>query len=81
MDQTRRFDCGSKADCSLKYTEDVRLADIVSNRSYRYLNNISWEMECFRRRPNQEYNDDYNLFKEKLVARIPKISTPSGNNP
>ena len=39
MDQTRRLDCGSKADCSLKYTEDVRLADAVSNVSYRYLNN------------------------------------------
>ena len=25
--------------------------------------------------------DDYNLFKEKLMARIPKISTPSGNIP
>jgi hypothetical protein len=26
-------------------------------------------------------NDDYNLFKEKLMARIPKISTPLGNIP
>jgi hypothetical protein len=25
--------------------------------------------------------DDYNLFKEKLMARIPKISTPLGNIP
>ena len=23
-------------------------------------------------------DDDYNLFKGKLMARIPKISTPSG---
>ena len=26
-------------------------------------------------------DDDYNLFKEKLVARIPKISIPLGNIP
>ena len=26
-------------------------------------------------------NDDYNLFKEKLMARIPKMSTPLGNIP
>ena len=46
MDQTRRLDCGSKVDCSLKYTEDLRLADVVSNVRYRYLNNVSWEIEC-----------------------------------
>ena len=28
-----------------------------------------------------EHDDDYNLFKEKLMARIPKISTPLGNIP
>ena len=39
MDQTRRLDCGSKADCRLKYTADLRFADAVSNVSYRYLNN------------------------------------------
>jgi hypothetical protein len=27
------------------------------------------------------HDDDYNLFKEKLMARIPKISTPLGNIP
>ena len=26
-------------------------------------------------------DDDYNLFKEKLMARIPKMSTPLGNIP
>ena len=26
-------------------------------------------------------DDDYNLFKEKLIARIPKISIPLGNIP
>jgi hypothetical protein len=28
-----------------------------------------------------EGDDDYNLFKEKLIARIPKISIPLGNIP
>ena len=46
MDQTRRLDWGSKADCSLKYAEDLRLADVASNVRYRYLNNKSWEIEC-----------------------------------
>ena len=27
------------------------------------------------------YDDDYNLFKEKLIARIPKTSTLLGNIP
>ena len=27
------------------------------------------------------HDDDYNLFKEKLMARIPKMSTPLGNIP
>ena len=27
------------------------------------------------------HDDDYNLFKEKLIARIPKISIPLGNIP
>ena len=42
----RRQHYGFKADCGLECTEDVRLADVVSNVSYRYLNNISWEIEC-----------------------------------
>ena len=25
------------------------------------------------------FDDDYNLFKEKLLARIPKIPTPLGD--
>ena len=29
----------------------------------------------------QREHDDYSLFKEKVMARIPKISTPSGNIP
>ena len=29
----------------------------------------------------QYVDDDYNLFKEKLIARIPKISIPLGNIP
>ena len=28
-----------------------------------------------------ESDDDYNLFKEKLIARIPKTSTLLGNIP
>ena len=30
----------------IKCIEDLRLADVVSDVSYRYLNNISWEIEC-----------------------------------
>jgi hypothetical protein len=29
----------------------------------------------------KEFDDDYNLFKEKLIARIPKTSTLLGNIP
>ena len=31
--------------------------------------------------PKELTHADYNLFKEKLMARIRKISTPSGNIP
>jgi hypothetical protein len=31
--------------------------------------------------PNLQITDDYNSFKEKLIARIPKISIPLGNIP
>ena len=42
----RRHHYGFKADCGLKCTEGLRLADVVSEMSYRYLNSVSWEIEC-----------------------------------
>ena len=41
---------------------------------------ISTKFDLFKNH-SSEHDDDYNLFKEKLMARIPKISTPLGNIP
>ena len=39
------------------------------------------DMKQFLNTKHDAIDDDYNLFKEKLMARIPKMSTPSGNIP
>ena len=47
--EMRRHHYGFKADCSPKCvqrSEDLRLADVVSDMSYRYPNSVSWEIEC-----------------------------------
>ena len=38
-------------------------------------------LEWRKQRRQLRGSDDYSLFKEKLMARIPKMSTPSGNIP
>ena len=47
--EMRRHHYDSKVYCSPKCvqrSEDLRLADVASDMSYRYPNNVSWEIEC-----------------------------------